>query len=173
VLAADSSPTAYQLITEGNRYISEEAHDKVVTIHSDKSVGTTVPNIWYITYFDTDASLKAVTVKFGAGKKMDVDRPFRLLERANGDDQPLDRSKLKVDSDAALSTALASPLLANLNVKATQFWLEHNDGAPQWKVKIWAAKLKHPDDMADVGVVYISTETGKVNKYDLHPDHVD
>jgi len=171
--AVDANSTAFQLVKEGNHYISEEAHDKVVTIHSDKSVGSLTPNIWYITYYDKDASLKAVTVKFGAGQKMDVSRPFRLIERANGDDQPLDSAKLKVDSDAAANTALAEPLLKNLTVRATQLWLERHDGEVQWRVRIWVSKLKHPNDDADVGEVFVNSETGKVAKVDLHPDSAD
>ena len=35
-----------------------------------------MPNVWYVVYYDPDAVLKAVEVKFGAGKKMDVDVKF-------------------------------------------------------------------------------------------------
>jgi hypothetical protein len=175
-------PTALELVKEGNRYIGEQSKDKVVSIRSEKSVGTTTPQIWYVVYFDQTASLKAVEVKFGAGKMMDVKRPFRLLEPISGEDKMLNREKLKVDSDRAIKAALAEPLLERLKITATQVWLqraaksfagEANDNDPVWKVRIWAQKLRHPNDDADVGEVFISAETGKVIKVDLHINRVD
>lgn len=170
-LAAD--PTAFELIKLGNEYVGTQSKDKVVAIRSEKSVGTLVPNIWYVVYYDPDATLKAVEVKFGAGKKMDVSHPLRLLEPITGEDKMLDRTKLKVDSDKALKIAMAEPLLKHLTVKASQFWLQHGDLGPEWKVKLWAAKLKNPSDLADIGVVFISAADGSVVKTDLHPNSVD
>ena len=168
-----SDLTAYQLIKEGNRYVGEEAKDQVVQIRSDKSIGTMTPVVWYIVYYDPDASLKATEVKFGAGKKMDVKRPFRLLEPVTGADKKLDRKKMNVDSDKALSTASADPLLENLKLKASQMWLERSDDGPVWRVRLWAAKLKNPNDDADIGEVYVSADDGKVVRRDLHIDRVD
>src|SRR5260221_8739356 len=115
--------TAYQLIKEGNRYVGEEAKDQVVQIRSEKSIGTMTPTIWYVVYYDPDASFKATEVKFGAGKKLDVKRPWRMLEYVKAE-KVFDKAKLKVDSDAAIKTAMAEPLLKNLNIKATQLWLD-------------------------------------------------
>jgi hypothetical protein len=169
-LAAD--PTAFELIKLGNQYVGVESKDKVVQIRSEKSVGTLTPNIWHVVYYDPDATLKAVEVKFGAGQKLDVSRPLRLLEPITGGDRVLDSEKLKVDSDKALKIVLAEPLLKNLTVKATQLWLQHGDQGPEWKVKLWAAKLKDPNDDADVGIVVISAADGTVVKSDLHPGSV-
>jgi len=80
---------------------------------------------------------------------------------------------LKVDSDKALKIATAQPLLKNLTLKATQFWLQRGGEGPEWKVKLWAARLKDPNDDADVGVVIISATDGSVIKTDLHPNSVD
>ena len=170
-LAAD--PTAFELAKLGNQYVGVESKDKVVQIHSEKSAGTLTPNIWYVVYYDPDATLKAVEVKFGAGQKLDVSRPLRLLEPVTGNNRTLDSAKLKVDSDKALKIALAEPLLKNLTVKATQLWLQHGDQGPEWKVKLWAAKLKDPNKDKDVGVVFISAIDGSVVKSDLHPSSVD
>ena len=170
-LAAD--PTAFELIKLGNQYVGVESKDKVVQIRSEKSAGTLVPNIWYVVYYDPDAALKAVEVKFGAGQKIDVSHPLRLLEPVTGNDRTLDNAKLKVDSDQALKIAMAEPLLKNLTLKATQLWLQHGDLGPEWKVKLWAAKLKAPNEDADVGVVFISATDGSVVKSDLHPGSVD
>ncbi len=173
VAACGAEMTAFQLVKEGNRYIGEESKDQVVEIHSDKSVGSLAPNIWYIVYYDPDAALKAVQVKFGAGKKMDVKRTFRLLEPMIGGDKKLDRKKLNIDSDKALSTAMSDPLLTNLTVKASQMWLQHSDDGPVWKIRLWAAKLKNPNDTANIGDIYILAEDGKVMKRDLRIDRVD
>src|SRR5271170_2574449 len=91
--------TAFQLIKEGDRYVGEGVKDQVVQIRSEKSVGSLTPNIWYVVYYDPDATFKATEVKFGGGQKMDVSRPWRMLEPVTGDNKILDGAKLKVDSD--------------------------------------------------------------------------
>jgi len=48
--------------------------------------------------------------------------------------------------------ATAQPLLEKLTLKATKLRLEHGDNGPQWRVQLWAAKLKKPGDDADIGV---------------------
>ena len=154
----------------GDRYVGEQSKDKVVQIRSEKSAGTMTPNIWYVVYYDPDAPLKAVEVKFGAGQKMDVSRPLRLLEPITGAEKMLDASKLKVDSDKALNIAVSQPLLKALTLNAAQFWLEHSDEGPRWKIRLWAAKLNHPGDQADVGDIYLSTADGSVLRNDLHPN---
>ena len=170
-LAAD--PTALELIKLGNDYVSKESRDKVVQIRSEKSIGSLTPAIWYVVYYDEDATFKASEVKFGAGKKMKVTRPMHVLERATGNDKTLDQTKIKIDSDKAITTATAEPLLKPLTLRATQVWLERSDAGPVWKVRLWAAKIKNPTDDADVGTVYISAEDGKVTRSDLHINRVD
>ena len=165
--------TAYQLIKEGNRYVGEDAKDKVVQIRSEKSIGTLTPNIWYVVYYDPDATFKATEVKFGAGQKLQVKRPMRMLEPVTGEDKKLDRKKMNVDSDKAIKIATSEPLLQNLKVDATQLWLQHGDEGPVWKVKLWAIKLRNPSADADIGDVYVSADTGKVVRDDLHIDHAD
>ncbi|HEV7925730.1 MAG TPA: hypothetical protein VGR14_10255 [Verrucomicrobiae bacterium] len=165
--------TAFQLAKEGNHYVSEQSKDKVVQIRSEKSVASLTPNIWYIVYYDPDASLKAVEVKFGGGQKMKVTRPWRLLEPVTGEDKVLDRSKLQIDSNRALEIASSQPLVKNLTLRASQCWLLHGDEGPVWKIKLWAAKLRNSNDDADVGVIVISAADGSIVKTDLHPNSVD
>jgi hypothetical protein len=177
-----AEPTAFALAKEGNRYVGEQSKDKLVQIRSDKSVGSLNPNIWFVVYYDPTATLKAVEVKFGAGKMLTVKRPMRLLEPVSGGDVPLDHDKLKVDSDAAIANALKEPLLEHLKVTATQLNLERvgegvlgqsGAGQPVWKVKLWAAKLRNPNKDADIGEVWVSAQDGKVLKSDLHINRVD
>src|SRR5271163_3743874 len=117
-LAIAGEMTAFQLAKEGNHFVSEQSKDKVVQIRSEKSIASLTPNIWYVVYYDPDASLKAVEVKFGGGQKMSVHRPWRLLEPVTGEDKILDRSKLQVDSDRAIEIASAQPLVKNLTLRA-------------------------------------------------------
>src|SRR5258707_4992008 len=140
-----SELTALGLIKEGNRYVGEQSKDKVVQIRSEKSVGSLTPNIWTVVFYDPTATLKAIEVKFGAGKMLDVKRPLRLLEPVTGGDAPLDKARLKIDSDAAVKTALKEPLLENIKPTATQLKLERvgegvlgisGAGEPVWKVKL-------------------------------------
>lgn len=174
--------TAFKLIKEGDRYIGEQSKDKVVQMRSEKSIGSMSPNIWHIVYFDPTASLKAVEVKFGAGKMLSVKRPLRLLEPVTGAEAPLAQDKLKIDSDAAIATALKEPLLANLKPCATQLFLtrmpkdlldQTSAGEAVWKVRLWAPKLRNTAKTADIGEVWISVFTGKVLRDNLHIDRVD
>src|SRR6059058_2110743 len=110
-LAKAAEPTAYELIKEGNRYVGEEAKDKVVQIRSEKSVGTLTPNVWYVVLYDPDATAKATEVKFGGGQKLSVKRPARVLELGFRDHLPLDKDKLKFDSDEAIKTASQEPMV--------------------------------------------------------------
>jgi len=171
--AVAGDKTAFELAKMGDQYVGVQSKDKIVQIRSEKSIGNLTPDIWYVVYYDPDATLKAVEVKFGAGQKLDVSHPLRLLEPVTGGDKVLDSEKLKVDSDQAQSIAASQPLVKNLTLKAAQLWLQHGDLGPQWRVKLWAAKLKNPNDNADIGDVYISASDGSVVKTDLRPNNAD
>jgi len=170
-IAADA--TALEVAKEGNRYVGEQSKDKIVQIRSEKSIASLTPAIWYVVYYDPDATLKAVEVKFGAGQKLDVSHPLRLLEPVGGGHKPMERSRIKIDSDQALKIAQAEPLLKALTLKASQLWLQNGDTGPVWKIKLWAAKLKHPNSNANIGELYISAEDGKVVQSKLHINSVD
>jgi len=165
--------TAFQLIKEGNRHVGEDAKDKVVQIRSEKSIGSLTPIIWYVVYYDPDATAKATQVKFGAGVKLEVKRPSRVFELAGSTHLPLDKEKLKTDSDKALQIALAEPLLKNVKILASRLTLERWENMPVWKVRLWAAKLRNPKKDVDIGEVFIAAENGKVVKNDLHIDRID
>jgi hypothetical protein len=177
-IASAGEATALSLIKEANEYVGKDARDKVVQVRSEKSVGTLTPVIWYVVFYDTDATFKATEVKFAAGKKADTKRPMRMFEYVKAD-KVFDKSKLKTDSDAAIKIALQEPLLKNLKMTATQLWLDSNLKSdltvtgPVWRVRLWAAKLRDQTRDADVGEVYISAEDGKVVKSDLHINRVD
>jgi hypothetical protein len=173
-LALAKEPTAFELIKEGNRYIGEQAKDKVVQIRSEKSIGGLDPSIWYVVYYDPTASLKAVEVKFGAGKMMDVKRPMRLLEPVTGGTSPMDREKFKIDSDQAIKAARKEPILEKVKLTAVSLKLEQpREGGPVWKVRLWAEKLRRPTEDVNIGEVHVSPVDGKVVKTDLHINRVD
>jgi hypothetical protein len=160
-------PTAFDLAKEGNRYVGELSKDKIVKIHSDKSVGSLTPKIWYVTYFDETATMKSVEVKFVAGKMADVRRPVRLIARIRDKVDPMDHKKLKIDSDKAISIATKESILEHITVTATAPELEEENAQPVWKVRLWAAKVKSPKKDADIGEIHIDAETGKVLKTDV------
>src|SRR6476620_1053578 len=72
--------TAFELAREADKHVGEDAKGKVVQIRSEKSIGSLTPAIWYVVLYDTDATAKATEVKFGAGQKLSVKRPARVLE---------------------------------------------------------------------------------------------
>jgi hypothetical protein len=144
-----------------------------VQIRSEKSVGSLTPNIWYIVYYDPDASAKATEVKFAGGKKVDVNRPARILELFSRDKEELPKEKLKIDSNKAIEIATTEPVLKNLKLTATRLELERWEGMPVWKVRIWSEKVRKPTSDANIGEVFVSTEDGKVVKNDLNPKKAD
>ena len=176
-IALADERTALSLIKDANDYVGKDVRDRIVQIRSEKSVASTIPNIWYVVFYDKDATFRTTEVKFAAGVKQDVKRPMRepfayINDKVN-DQNVLDKNVLKIDSNKAIRTATAEPLLDKLTIHATQLWLERMDGVATWRVRLWAAKLHHPDDDANIGDVFISAEDGKVLKTDLHIDRVD
>jgi hypothetical protein len=173
--AVAGEPTAFELVREGNDHVGRDARGRVVQIRSEKSVGTLIPNIWYVVYYDPDATAMASEVKFAAGKKVSVKRPSRLLEPISGAHKELDKTKFKVDSDKAINIAKAEPLLKNLTLTATQLWLEGfgPDRQPVWRVRLWAQKLRNQSQTADIGELIISAEDGRIVKNDLKIGRVD
>jgi hypothetical protein len=167
-------PTAFELIKEGNRHLGEDAKGRVVQIRSEKSVGGLTPNIWFVVYYDPDATAKATEIKFAAGTKVSVKRPARVLEPITGAHHELPKEKLKIDSDKAIEIAKNEPLIKNLTLTNTELKLERGEGdQPVWKVKLWAAKIRRPSDTVNIGELHISAEDGKVVKNDLKPRRVD
>lgn len=168
-----AEPTALELIKEGNRYVGEESKDKVTQIRSEKSVGGLVPNVWHVVFYDPDARMKATEVKFGAGKKLDVVRPFRLLERANAY-SAMDRTKLKIDSDEALRIAQKDGLLDRVKLTNSKLTLEKGDeNIPVWKIQLWAEKARDTSRTVDIGHVVLTADEGKVIRRDLHIERID
>lgn len=171
--SAGSGMTALALVKEGNRYVGEQAKDKIVQIRSEKSINGLTPNLWYVVYYDPTAALKATEVKFYNGQMVDVKRPLRLLEATSNKDEPLDRSKIKIDSDKALETALKEPVLENVKPTASEMRLERGPGGmPIWRVGLWAAKANDPKDDVSLGTVTLSAEDAKVIKTDLKAEKV-
>ena len=173
-IANAAEPTAFDLVKEGNRHLGEEAKGRVVQIRSEKSVGGLTPNIWFVVYYDPDATAKATEIKFAAGTKVSVKRPARVLESFGGSYRELPKEKLKIDSDDAIEVAKNEPLIKNLTLTNTELKLERGEGdQPVWKVKLWAAKIRKPSDTVNIGEIHISAEDGKVVKNDLKPGRLD
>jgi hypothetical protein len=171
--AGAAEPTAFDLIKEANRYVGEDSKDKVVQIRSEKSIGGLVPNIWYVVFYDPDARMKATEVKLAGGKKMDVQRPFRLFERAGGYRNTLDRAKLKIDSDEALKIAQKDPLLDRVKLTNSRLTLERWEEIPVWKVRFWAEKAREAAKTVEIGEIFVNAEVGKVVNRDLHINRID
>lgn len=164
---AAQEPTAFQLVKDGDRYVGEPSQDKVLEIRSEKSIASLTPSIWTVSYFDPDATSKVVKVKFGAGLKLDVSRPWRPFNSAR-ESEVLDISKFKVDSDEAIKIATSQQLLSPFTLKYTQLRLAPCADGIVWRVRLWAAKLGKPDVVMDIGEIYLSPVDGKIVRADLH-----
>jgi len=170
---ADSTPTALELAKKGNDYVGVQSRDKVVEIYSDKSVASLTPTVWHVVYYDPDTPFRTVEVKFGAGQELETGRPVRPFHVPGNGVQVLDRSKINVDSDRALSIAAGQPLVKPLTLRAARLTLTHDEDGVVWKVQLWAAKLTKPDKDADIGTVTLSAGDGTVLRSDLHPGRAD
>jgi hypothetical protein len=170
-LLAAEEPTAFDLAKEGNRYVGEQAKDKIVQIRSERSVGSLTPRVWYVIYFDPTATFKSVEVKFAAGKMIDVKRPFRMIEMIGDASKSMDHDKLKVDSDAAIEKTLAEPILKDIKVKSLEAKLENTATGPVWRIRLWAEKM-NGRDVADIGKISVTADDGKVIETDIHLDRL-
>lgn len=173
LLAGDKDPTAFHLMKEGNRYVGEQAKDRVVQVRSEKSVGTLAPKVWYVVYFDPTATFSAVEVKFAAGKMVDVKRPFRVIEKIGNGSREMDKDKLKIDSDEAIAKALKEPILEDVQVKSVEAKLENSDSGPVWNLKLWAQKLDNAKETANLGKIILTADDGKVIETDIHLGRLD
>ena len=173
LLAAEKDATAFDLIKEGNRYVGEQAKDRVVQIRSERSVGSLSPKVWHVVYHDPTARMKAVEVKFAAGKMIDVNRPFRLVERIADKTQPMDKDKLKIDSNKAIEKALKEPILEDVKIKSVEATLQNTSVGPTWKLRLWAEKLAKTTETANIGTVMLTADEGKVIETDIHLDRLD
>jgi hypothetical protein len=159
--------TALALVKEGDKFIAPEAKDKITQIHSEKSTGGMVPDVWYIGYFDPTTAFKETEVKFVASKMAEVKQPKHLLDAFSGSKR-LEWKKVKIDSDRALAIATNDPSLKNHDLRASQFWLERTVVGSTWKIRFWMARLGKPEEMSDIGELYISSKSGLILKNDLH-----
>ena len=173
LFAADKDATAFDLMKEGNRYVGEQAKDRVVQVRSEKSMGSLSPKVWYVVFYDPTASMKAVEVKFAAGKMVDVKRPFRLIERMSDSTRPMDKDKLKIDSDKAIEIAAKEPILEDIKVKSVEAKLENSDLGPVWRLRLWAQKLNKENALADIGKMVITADEGKVIENDIKLSRLD
>ena len=165
--------TAFELIRTGDPYVGIQSKDKVVQIRSEKSIATMTPDVWHVDYYDPSTAPKCVEVTFGAGQETDISHPWHPFQKRYRESDIFDRSKLRVDSDAALKTATSQPLLKHLTLKASQMTLDQSDIGPVWKIRLWAAKLNSPDKQVDIGVITLSAADGSVVRNELHPERVD
>jgi hypothetical protein len=172
-IALAGETTGLDLVKEANRYVGEDVKDKVVQIRSEKSVGSLTPNIWFVVFYDKDATFKTAEVKFLAGTKSEVKHPMRQPFAYMNYKNVIDLKKVTVDSDKAIKVATADPLLKNLTVVATRLSLERRETTPIWRVQLWAQKLRNTAKDADIGTIHINAEDGSVVERDLHIDRVD
>jgi hypothetical protein len=168
---ASAEPTALNLVRKGDDYVGVQSKDKVIQISSEKSVTALAPNVWYVLYYDPDATLKTVEVKFGAGQEMEVSHPMRMFP-AKAEDI-LDLEKVKVDSNRALKIAASQPLLNGLTLRASKMILQKTDDGVVWKVELWAIKVNDSTKEADIGAVTISATDKSIIRSDLHPGNAD
>jgi sporulation protein YlmC with PRC-barrel domain len=160
--------TALSLLKEGNRYVGEQAKDKLVQMRSEKSINGLIPSVWYVVFYDPTAALKATEVKFVNGKMADVKRPLRLLEATSNRSEPLDTTKIKIDSDKALDMAKKQPSFENAKLTASEMRLERGQaGLPVWNIQFFGPKAADATDDVSLGHITLSAEDGKVLKTDL------
>jgi hypothetical protein len=147
--------TVLALAKKANEFVPPKVHDRIIRVHSEKSTDGLVPDVWYIDYFDTTVPFKRTEVKFVRGEKTDFSHPAHMTDWFNGS-KALQWRKVRIDSDRALAIAMGAPILQNLKLEASQFWLEQTATGSIWRVRLWAA---FPGGIYDFD---ISSATGKI-----------
>lgn len=172
--------TAFELVKEGNKYVIEQSHDKVVRIRSEKSARGTIPSTWYVFYYESLKPLESgdsriatgTEIKFSSGNLVSIRRNVRLLEDSSEPYSEIDPAMMTVDSDRALGIALREPVLESLSVASTDMTLEQGpDGYPVWKISIWAIKKNTKIDVK-TGEIWVSCVDGKVCKITVNPARI-
>ena len=161
----ERAPTAFDLVRAGNKYLREPSQNKVVQIFGERISGVNLPVVWRIVSYDPEARLKAVEMQFANGTLQgDPARPFRLIEWFNKKAQePLDSTRLKVDSNQAFEIALRELGNDAGPVKQTEMKLERgNRGLPVWRVIFWAAPKKGTSFPLRYADIVVSADDGKV-----------
>jgi hypothetical protein len=161
--------TAFELLKVGDKVVSPKAQDRITRICSEKSTNGLVPDIWHIDYFDPTTAFKRTEVTFVAGKVTKIEQPKHFLDSLRGSKQ-LSWRKLKIDSDRALALALKDPMLKNLHLQAAQFWLEGTAIGSSWQIRFWAFRRSQPDQIVEIGDLYLSSKTGEILRDELHTE---
>lgn len=174
VLAGAAEKTAFELVKDGNRYVGEQSRNKIVLLRSEKSIGTTEPNVWSIVYYDPLARNKAVEVKFGAGQMMSVKKGSKFFDFMSGTPRAMDVEDLKVDSSEAVRIALDQPLLKTIKISASRLKLQVlESGEPVWFVSLWAPKLRDSAKDAEVADTRINAKDGRIMETDIRLKRLD
>jgi hypothetical protein len=174
VLAGAAEKTAFELVKDGNRYVGEQSKNKIVLVRSEKSIGTTEPNVWSIVYYDPLARNKAVEVKFGAGQMMGVKKGSKFFDFMSGTPRAMDLEDLKVDSNEAVRIALDQPLLKTIKISASRLKLQVlESGEPVWFVSLWAPKLRDSTKDAEVAETRINAKDGRIVETDIRLKRLD
>lgn len=174
VLAGAAEKTAFELVKDGNRYVGEQSRNKIVLLRSEKSIGTTEPNVWSIVYYDPLARNKAVEVKFGAGQMMSVKKGSKFFDFMSGTPRAMDLEDLKVDSSEAVRIALDQPLLKTIKISASRLKLQVlESGEPVWFVSLWAPKLRDSTKDAEVADTRINAKDGRIMETDIRLKRLD
>jgi hypothetical protein len=174
MLAGAAEKTAFELVKDGNRYVGEQSRNKIVLLRSEKSIGTTEPNVWSIVYYDPLARNKAVEVKFGAGQMMSVKKGSKFFDFMSGTPRAMDLEDLKVDSSEAVRIALDQPLLKTIKISASRLKLQVlESGEPVWFVSLWAPKLRDSTKDAEVAETRINAKDGRIMETDIRLKRLD
>ena len=159
--------TAFALVKVGDKFVSPKAKDQITQIHSERSAGSLIPDIWYVDYFDPTTAFKTTEVKFIAGKMAEIRQPKHVLDAFSGT-KKLRWKNMKVDSDRALAMALQQPMLKGLILQSAQYWLERTAAGSTWRIRFWTSRPGKPAQVDDIGELYISSKNGEILKNELH-----
>ncbi len=161
--------TALQLVKLGDHYVSEDSHDQVIQIISDKSVDDLAPKSWRVIYHNQQATFHATEVQFMDGKMVRVREPNRVLQIfAPNARKTFDLAKVRLDSDDALKIVMDLPEVRAASVIAVQMELDRGyGGLPVWSVDLFGESQSKLADEKDLGTISLLADSGKILKNTL------
>jgi len=161
--------TALQLVKLGDHYVSEDSHDQVIEIVSDKSVDDLTPKNWRVIYRIQQAVFRATEVQFADGKMTRIREPNRFFQALSPNARKaLDLSKVKLDSDDALKIVMDLPEVRAASVIAVQMRLARGyGGLPVWTVNLFGESDSKLTNEKNLGTIELLADSGKILKNTL------
>ncbi|MEM9400218.1 MAG: hypothetical protein AAF984_08405 [Verrucomicrobiota bacterium] len=169
--ASTTALDAYKLARE---QVNKLARESLVQIDGKPHSPSILPNEWIILFYDPYADQNGTMVRIAGKTIVEIRDGFMQMGKfrmaSYKQEEILDVSKLKVDSDDVLKILRKSPLLTDVKISSLGLWLKKDGKGPLapslWYVTLYG--LNHKADEIEFGEAEISAYSGKIVRLDVN-----